>query len=120
MRIISWNVNGLRACAKKGFLDFLQSSKADVVCLQEVRAFEDQLEDNVRAPKGWHSAFSAAERPGYTGVAIYSRKAPSRTEVSLKVPEYDIEGRLLMAGDGVVDAVADPGFFTTLDQVRAT
>ena len=76
MRIVSWNVNGLRACAKNGFLDFLESSRADVIGLQEVRAFPDQLPDAVRAPAGWHTWFVTAERPGYSGVAIYSRTEP--------------------------------------------
>ena len=100
MRIVSWNVNGLRACAKKGFLDFLEASQADVVCLQEVRAFEAQLPPEVRAPEGWHAAFNAAERPGYSGVAIYSRTQPSRIETSLGVDEYDVEGRLIIAHFG--------------------
>ncbi len=100
MRIISWNVNGLRACAKKGFLDFLATSKADVVCLQEVRAFENQLPAEVREPAGWHAAFSPAERPGYSGVAIYSRERPSKIETILGVDEYDIEGRLIIAHFG--------------------
>ena len=82
MRIVSWNVNGLRACAKKGFLEFLERSKADVVALQETRAFYDQLEEKVANPKGWFAFFSPAERPGYSGVAIYSRKKPSRVAVS--------------------------------------
>ena len=57
MRIVSWNVNGLRACAKKGFLEFLERSKADVVALQETRAFPDQLEEKVANPKGWFTFF---------------------------------------------------------------
>ena len=64
MRILSWNVNGLRACARKGFLDFLHASRADVVGVQEVRAFRHQLPAEVAAPDGWHAAFSTAERPG--------------------------------------------------------
>ena len=63
MRIVSWNVNGLRACAKRGFLDFLESSKADVVALQEVRAFPEQLPPNVLAPENWHVCFAPAKRP---------------------------------------------------------
>ena len=61
MRIVSWNVNGLRACAKKGFLDFLDRCDADVVALQETRAFEDQLEERVASPEGWHTYFHPAE-----------------------------------------------------------
>jgi len=97
MRIVSWNVNGLRACAKKGFLDVLNASKADVMTLQEVRAFPEQLPDDIRQPAGWHTAFSAAERPGYSGVAIYSRRAPDRVESLLGDSRFDVEGRLLIA-----------------------
>ena len=95
MRIVSWNVNGLRACAKKGFLDFLDRCDADVVALQETRAFENQLGERVASPEGWHTYFHPAERPGYSGVAIYSRQKPSRVETSLGVEEFDAEGRYL-------------------------
>ena len=64
MKIVSWNVNGLRACAKKGFLDFLNTSGVDVLGLQEVRAFPEQLPTDVLKPDGWHAYFSPAERPG--------------------------------------------------------
>ena len=59
MRILSWNVNGLRACVRKGFHDFLDSSEADIIGLQEVRAFEHQLEPRTRAPEGWHASLLA-------------------------------------------------------------
>ena len=85
MRIVSWNVNGLRACAKKGFLDFLATSKADVVALQEVRAFPEQLDTGLRCPAGWHTCFVPAQRVGYSGVAIYSRDKPTKVETSLGV-----------------------------------
>ena len=100
MRILSWNVNGLRACVRKGFHDFLDSSGADVIGLQEVRAFEHQLEPRTRAPQGWHAAFSPAERPGYSGVAIYSRQRPSRVETALGEPRFDAEGRMIIAHFG--------------------
>ena len=100
MRIVSWNVNGLRACTKKGFLKILKDSKADVMCLQEVRAFPEQLDDEVRSPKGWHAAFFPAERPGYSGVAIYSKKPPTKVETSLGIEEYDAEGRFILAKFG--------------------
>jgi len=100
MRIVSWNVNGLRACAKNGFLEFLDASGADVIGLQEVRAFPEQLPADVLAPAGWHTAFSPAERPGYSGVAIYSRQAPDKIETSLGIPEYDREGRFIVARFG--------------------
>jgi exodeoxyribonuclease-3 len=100
MRIVSWNVNGLRACAKKGFLRFLENSGADFVAVQEVRAFPDQLDDGLRAPPGWHVCFSPAERPGYSGVALYARAAPDRVQTSLGMPDFDREGRLLSAQFG--------------------
>ena len=100
MRIVSWNVNGLRACARKGFLRFLAESQADVVGIQEVRAYAHQLEPAVRAPAGWQAAFSAGERPGYSGVGLYSRVAPTRVDTTLCEPRFDAEGRLLVAHFG--------------------
>ncbi|MCR9259500.1 MAG: exodeoxyribonuclease III [Pseudomonadaceae bacterium] len=100
MRIISWNVNGIRACAKKGFLDFLQRSKADVVCLQEVRAFEHQLDESLRSPQGWYTNFAPAQRPGYSGVGIYSRTKPDRVISVLGDEQYDVEGRFIVAQYG--------------------
>jgi exodeoxyribonuclease-3 len=100
MRIVSWNVNGLRACAKKGFADFLGASKADVVGIQEVRAYPAQLETEVRAPRGWHTHFAPAERAGYSGVGLYSRRAPDRVETALGDARFDAEGRLLIAHFG--------------------
>ncbi|NKB98596.1 MAG: exodeoxyribonuclease III [Pseudomonadales bacterium] len=100
MRIVSWNVNGLRACAKKGYLDVLKQSAADIVCLQEVRAFPEQLEPEVRTPKGWHSHFFPAQRPGYSGVAIYSKEAPTKVVTHLGIEEYDAEGRFILVKFG--------------------
>ncbi|MBT4494392.1 MAG: exodeoxyribonuclease III [Gammaproteobacteria bacterium] len=100
MRIVSWNVNGLRACTRKGFGKFLKTCKADVLCLQEVRAFPEQLDDNIRSPRGWHTHFFPAERPGYSGVAIYSRAQPTHVATSLGDSSFDIEGRFLMVRFG--------------------
>ncbi len=99
MRILSWNVNGLRACTRKGFRDFLATCAADVLALQEVRAFPEQLAEDVRSPAGWHAAFSPAQRPGYSGVALYSRQPPDRVESRLE-PRFDVEGRYLAAHFG--------------------
>ncbi|MCZ6888721.1 MAG: exodeoxyribonuclease III [Gammaproteobacteria bacterium] len=96
MRIVSWNVNGLRACIKKGFLDFLETSAADIVCLQEVRAFPEQLDAQARAPDGWVASFAPAQRAGYSGVGFYSRQAPDRIETSLGERRFDDEGRLII------------------------
>lgn len=100
MRIVSLNVNGLRACTKKGFARFLTRSAADILCLQEVRAFPRQLEPRILAPRGWHTSFSPAERPGYSGVAIYSREKPTRVETSVGENRFDVEGRFITAWFG--------------------
>ncbi len=100
MRIVSWNVNGLRACVKKGFLDTLKKSRADVMCLQEVRAFPEQLPPEALAPRGWHVQLAPAERPGYSGVGIYSRVEPTRVDSSLGEGAFDVEGRFIVAQFG--------------------
>lgn len=100
MRLISWNVNGLRACAKKGFIDVLNDSNADIVGIQEVRAFPAQLDARTRAPDGWHSNFAPAERPGYSGVGLYSKIPPDRVETSLGNRLFDTEGRLIIGHFG--------------------
>lgn len=101
MRIVSWNVNGLRALAKKGiFLDFLDSSEADIVALQETRSTPDQLVDPVKCPDGWHSYFSSAERKGYSGVAIYSRQPATKVISDLPDPKFNDEGRFLVTKFG--------------------
>ncbi len=97
MRLVSWNVNGLRSCVRKGFHEFLDRSNVDLIALQEVRAFPDQLEPSTRSPEGWHAHFAPAERPGYSGVAIFSREAPSLIETTLGEDRFDKEGRLLIA-----------------------
>lgn len=100
MRIASWNVNGLRACARKGFSRWLSRSGCEIVGLQEVRALEEQLPDALRSPRGFHVHFAAAQRPGYSGVALYSRTQPDAVETSLGEPRFDTEGRLLIARFG--------------------
>lgn len=102
MRAVSWNVNGLRACVKKGFHKFLDQCGADVLALQEVRALPEQLDENTRCPKDWYTAFSPAERKGYSGVAIYSRLRPDKIETSLGEPRFDDEGRFIIAHFGRV------------------
>lgn len=100
MRILSWNVNGLRACEKKGFSTWLAGTGADVVGLQEVRATVDQLPAHLQAPDGWHAHWVSAERKGYSGVGLLSRCEPDSVETSLGDERFDLEGRLQIARFG--------------------
>lgn len=97
LRVVSFNANGLRSAAQKGFVAWLAEQDADLCCLQEVRICEEQLHDGLRPPPGWHAQWACAERPGYAGVAIWSRAAPLRVSRGLAAPEFDAEGRLLAA-----------------------
>ena len=97
MKIISWNVNGLRAATRKGFGDWLNSSDADIIGLQEVRALESQLDKDIAKPKGFRSHFSPAKKLGYSGVGLYHKLPIERMDTNLDIEEFDIEGRLQMA-----------------------
>lgn len=94
MKIISWNVNGIRAACRKGFVDWLSTTDADMVCLQEVRATQEQIPKELAEKSDWHQHYVAAQRKGYSGVGLLSRQPFDAIETALNVPEYDIEGRL--------------------------
>ncbi len=100
MRITSWNVNGLRSCAKKGFLDWLEEGTAEIVGLQEVRAREEQLPPEVASPEAWHTHFVHAEKKGYSGVGLYSRREADSIETSIGGEAFDAEGRVQIARFG--------------------
>jgi len=96
MRIISWNVNGLRANVKKGGFDWFLNESPDILCLQETKAHPDQLETGIKNPEGYHSYFDHSKlRKGYSGVATYSKIEPENIEYGLGITEYDQEGRYL-------------------------
>ena len=94
LRVVSWNVNGLRACARKGFLSWLEGEGADLVGLQEVRSRPEQLDVSLAEPPGWCTAFSPAARAGYSGVALYSRRPWDDLKTELGDASFDAEGRL--------------------------
>lgn len=101
LRIASWNVNGLRACATRGgFLPWLGSSGATIVGVQEVRARPEQLDADVARPRRWSTHFAPAERPGYSGVGLFSRRKPDHIDTSLGDPRFDSEGRVQLAHFG--------------------
>lgn len=98
MKIISWNVNGLRANVRKGAFDWLINESPDIFCLQETKATPEQLPDEVRNVPGYHSYFDIPkQKKGYSGVAIYSKVKPEFVEYMMGVPELDDEGRLIAA-----------------------
>ncbi len=92
MKLISWNVNGLRACLGKGFQDFFDQSDADFFCLQETKLSSGQL--SLSLP-GYHTYWNYAEKKGYSGTAIFAREEPLRVTYGVGVPELDTEGRLI-------------------------
>lgn len=97
MKIISWNVNGIRAIAKKGFLDWFEKTGIDILCLQETKALPGQLSGALKNPLGYSSSWNYPKhKKGYSGVAVYSKTKPEKVETNLGVPEYDDEGRTLI------------------------
>jgi len=95
MRLISWNVNGIRAAKEKGFLESFAGFGADIVCLQETRVTAEQLEDELKSIPGYNSYWVAAEKKGYSGVAVYTKVEPLSVITGLGKPEFDGEGRTI-------------------------
>jgi len=106
MRVITLNINGIRAAAKKGFFAWLPRQRADVVCLQETRAQMTKLKDDIYRPTGYHAYFHDAEKPGYSGVALYARREPDEVLAGLGWPDVDAEGRYLEARFGKLSVVS--------------
>ena len=92
MKLVSWNVNGLRACMGKGFLSFLDSSDADAFCLQETKLSAGQVSLEL---SGYHQYWNYAEKKGYSGTAIFTRREPLSVAYGLGIPEHDTEGRVI-------------------------
>jgi exodeoxyribonuclease-3 len=93
----SWNVNGIRAAQKKGFLDWLEVTQPDILGVQETKAHPDQLDDALRNPPGYHVYWASAEKRGYSGVALFSKKEPNSVQIGLDIDEFDREGRTIVA-----------------------
>ncbi|MFD8429382.1 exodeoxyribonuclease III [Streptomyces coelicoflavus] len=97
LTVTSVNVNGLRAAAKKGFVEWLAGTSADVLCLQEVRAEPQQLPEHVRTPDGWHVTHAPAAAKGRAGVSLYTRREPDAVRVGFGSSEFDASGRYVEA-----------------------
>lgn len=106
MKIISFNANGLRSAASKGFFDWFAGQDADVLCLQETKAQEHQLDDPAFRPAGYRSWFKDAQKKGYSGVAIYSRREPDEIRTALGWAPFDDEGRYIEARYGNLSVVS--------------
>lgn len=102
MRIISYNVNGIRAAIKKGFIDWLQSNPADVVCLQETKATENDIDVTALEALGYHHHWFSAQKKGYSGVAIFSKIKPDNIHIGTGHEVSDFEGRVIQVQFGDV------------------
>ena len=106
MKIITANLNGIRSATTKGFLDWLQTQDADVVCVQELKAQAGDLTEKMRAPDGYHGFFHYAEKKGYSGVGIYCRRKPDRIVEGIGHAGFDAEGRYIRADFGNLSVVS--------------
>ena len=106
MRIVTLNVNGLRSAAAKGFAAWMRRQRADIVCLQEIKAQEIDLPKSLLAPRGLHAYFHSAEKRGYSGVAIYSRHEPDKVTLGLGIKDIDAQGRFLQLDYGNLSVVS--------------
>jgi len=97
MRLLSWNVNGLRAIYKKNFLEWFDSEQADIYCIQETKSHLDQLPKKLVERPDYNGYFAQAERKGYSGVALWSKVKPEKVIYELGLPRFDKEGRLIEA-----------------------
>lgn len=105
MKIISYNLNGIRSAINKGLLEWLQEEQPDVFCVQELKAQPDQVDSLSFSALGYHCYLHAAEKKGYSGVGIFSKQEPDKVVVGMGHPTYDSEGRVLRADFGDVTVV---------------
>ncbi len=100
MKLYSWNVNGIRAAQRKGFLEWLHSAQPDVLTVQETKAQPEQLTAKLRQPEGYHTCWASAERKGYSGVGLFSKTEPLDVKIGLGIEKFDSEGRTIIADYG--------------------
>ncbi len=100
IKIVSYNVNGIRAASRKGLVDWIQETSPDIIGFQEVKALQEQYDISELEQLGYHCEWHSAEKKGYSGVATFSKKAPSHTEIGCGIEKYDNEGRILRTDFG--------------------
>jgi len=96
MRLISWNVNGIRAAVKKGFLDYLQKEEPDILCIQESKAHKEQLTSEILNDHGYYTYWHSGIKKGYSGVATFCKKEPLFVQEGIGIKKYDDEGRVIV------------------------
>jgi len=96
-KILCWNVNGIRAASRHGFLEWLYRESLDILCLQETKAHPEQLGRDLQEPHGYHAYWNYPERKGYSGVATFTREKPLRVQNDFGVQDFDIEGRVIIS-----------------------
>jgi exodeoxyribonuclease-3 len=106
MKIVTANVNGIRAAGRKGFFDWVDETQAYVVCIQETKAQIDQLADELYHPKGYHCFYHDAQKKGYSGVALYCKTKPDEVVIGMDNEEFDSEGRYIEAKFGKLSVIS--------------
>ena len=96
MKLLCWNVNGIRAVDKKGFFTWFQQESPEILCLQEIKALPEQVPPHLRNTPGYHVYWNSAERKGYSGVVTYTKEKPSMVEKGFEIQRFDNEGRILI------------------------
>ena len=96
MKVLSWNVNGIRAVDRKGFFQWFTKEKPDVICLQEIKAQKEQLPSHLRNTPNYHLCINSAEKKGYSGVATYTKQKPLDVKMGFGIEKFDREGRILI------------------------
>ena len=95
MEIVTFNVNGLRAILKKGFMEWFKDKSPDILCLQEIKSSKDQLKGEIVEPEGYHAHWNSAQKPGYSGVVTLSKEEPLDVRFGMGIERFDTEGRLI-------------------------
>ncbi|MFW6120843.1 MAG: exodeoxyribonuclease III [Petrotogales bacterium] len=96
MKILSWNVNGIRAAERKGLFEWLKKESPDILCLQETKAHPEQVPPHLRNAPGYYTFWSSAERKGYSGVVTYTKEKPKHVSTGFGIDKFDKEGRILI------------------------
>ncbi len=105
-KIVTYNVNGIRAAMNKGLMEWIKSVNPDILCFQEIKANPEQLDLKIVEAAGYHHYWHPAEKKGYSGVAIFSKKKPDHVEIGCGIKTYDSEGRILRADFGDVSVIS--------------